>query len=324
MSATTLPQNRKAISSWPSARLLDLAEAHPDDCDLLEFIQSELDRRDVAVAASASRRVAQMILRARSDGHLPPEVTAAEQDSKIATLQARLEAMERRVREAEARASAAERALATEALPGRAIASTYAMGWQVQDYRGERMITHGGGAPGFISGTVLFPGRNVGFSYFTNAEEAITRALRGGIADIVLGKADFDWVADSARIQAEGVEAAAKAAAEIDAKQAAGAPPSLPLSAYARTWRDPWYGDIVIEPRDVQLWLRFSRTPALKGPLEPYDGETMRTRFPDKREEDAFITFALENGRPVRATLKGVSPDIDFSYDYQNLRLTRL
>jgi hypothetical protein len=50
----------------------------------------------------------------------------------------------------------------------------------------------------------------------------------------------------------------------------------------------------------------------------------MRTRFPDKREEDAFITFELENGRPVRATMKGVSPDIDFSYDYQNLRLTRV
>jgi CubicO group peptidase (beta-lactamase class C family) len=31
----------------------------------------------------------------------------------------------------------------TATLPGRAIASTYATGWQVQDYRGERMITAG-------------------------------------------------------------------------------------------------------------------------------------------------------------------------------------
>jgi CubicO group peptidase (beta-lactamase class C family) len=35
-------------------------------------------------------------------------------------------------------------------LPGRAIASTYAMGWQVQDYRGERLISHGGGSPGLF------------------------------------------------------------------------------------------------------------------------------------------------------------------------------
>jgi CubicO group peptidase (beta-lactamase class C family) len=213
----------------------------------------------------------------------------------------------------------------TAELPGRAIATTYAMGWSVQDYRGERLISHGGGSPGGISATLLLPGRNAGFAVFSNAEESLLlRALRSGIADIVMGKGGFDWIADSKRLEAQGTEASLQAAAEIDAKQAAGAPPSLPLSAYAGTWRDPWYGDIVIESRDVQLWLRFTRTPALQGPLEPYDGETMRTRFPDKREEDAFITFELENGRPVRATMKGVSPDIDFSYDYQDLRLTRV
>ncbi|WP_392355047.1 DUF3471 domain-containing protein [Brevundimonas sp. LF-1] len=108
--------------------------------------------------------------------------------------------------------------------------------------------------------------------------------------------------------------------------------PSLPLEAYAGTWRDPWYGDIVIEPktegrgrnRKSGLWLRFTHTPALQGWLEPYDGETFRTRFPDKREEDAFITFAIATAKPATATVKGVSPDIDFSYDYQDLRLTRV
>lgn len=221
----------------------------------------------------------------------------------------------------------------TGELPGRAIASTYAMGWQVQDYRGERMVTHGGGAPGYISGTVLIPGRNAGFSVFTNAEEGmLLRALRSGIADIVMGKAGFDWVADGQKLQANSDAKSLEAAAEIDAKQAAGAAPSLPLSAYVGRWRDPWYGDITIEERTAGrgrnrktgLWLAFTRTPALQGWLEPYDGEMFRTRFPDKREEDAFVTFKVENGFAASATLKGVSPDIDFSYDYQDLRLTRM
>lgn len=119
ISATEPPQNRKTIVSWPSARLLELAEANPGDCDLLEFIQGELDRRDVAIAASASQRVAQLLTRARMEGEPSPEFTAEERESKIAVLQARLEAMERRAREAEARASAAERALACETLPTR-------------------------------------------------------------------------------------------------------------------------------------------------------------------------------------------------------------
>jgi CubicO group peptidase (beta-lactamase class C family) len=213
----------------------------------------------------------------------------------------------------------------TAALPGRAIASTYAMGFQVQDYRGERLISHGGGSPGGISATVLIPGRNAGFCVFSNAEESfLLRALRSGIADIVMGKTGFDWIADSKKLEADGTAKSLAAAVEIDARQAAGARPSLPLSAYVGTWRDPWYGDITIEARDVTLWLSFTHTPSLQGPLEPYDGETMRTRFPDRREEDAFLTFEIEDGRPVRATVRGVSPDIDFSYDYQDLRLTRV
>ncbi|NBW13771.1 MAG: serine hydrolase [Caulobacteraceae bacterium] len=214
----------------------------------------------------------------------------------------------------------------TAAMPGRAIASTYAMGHQVQDYRGERYISHGGGSPGGISATVMIPGRNVGFSIFSNAEEGqLLRALRSGIADICMEKGgSFDWIADAVRVAAEAEPKAIKAAADIDARQAAGTKPSLPLEAYAGTWRDPWYGDIVIEKRGEGLWMRFTHTPTLKGPVEPYDGETMRTRFLDKREEDLLVTFALENGRPKTATMKALSPDADFSYDYQDLRLTKV
>ena len=221
----------------------------------------------------------------------------------------------------------------TAALPGRAIASTYAMGFQVQDYRGERLISHGGGSPGGISATLLIPGRKAGIAIFSNAEESLMlRALRSGLTDIVMGKTDFDWIADSKRIETEGTQKSLAAAAAIDAKQAQGSAPAHPLEAYAGTWRDPWYGDITIETRTTGrgrnaktgLWLAFSRTPALKGPLEPYDGETMRTRFTDKREEDLFITFDLKSDGTATATMKGVSPDIDFSYDYQDLRLTRV
>jgi hypothetical protein len=207
------------------------------------------------------------------------------------------------------------------------------MGFQVQDYRGERLISHGGGSPGGISATVLIPGRKTGFSIFSNAEESfLLRALRSGIADLCMGKVDVDWIADSKRLETEGNAKSIKAAAEIDAKQAAGAAPAMPLDAYAGTWRDPWYGDIVIAPkaegrgrnRKTGLWLSFTHTPALQGWLEPYDGETFRTRFPDKREEDAFVTFSIQTAKPATATMKGVSPDIDFSYDYQDLRLTRV
>ena len=171
----------------------------------------------------------------------------------------------------------------TAELPGRAIASTYAMGFQVQDYRGERLISHGGGSPGGISATVLIPGRNVGFAVFSNAEESfLLRTLRSGIADIVMGKAGFDWIADSKRLEAERQARSIAAAAEIDAKQAAGAPPS---AAAGRLRRD-LDRSLVRRHRDRDVGVEgpvavasAGRRPC-KGPLEPYDGDDLPDPVP--------------------------------------------
>lgn len=124
MSTAAQDINRRNIASWPSARLLEFAEDHAHDRDLLEYILGELSRRDVAVAASAAKRVTEMLDRGRngaaSNGHTSEaEELSADGLAQIATLKARLEQAERRIREAESRASTAERALATEALPSR-------------------------------------------------------------------------------------------------------------------------------------------------------------------------------------------------------------
>ncbi len=109
------------MQSWPSARLLEIAEANFADRDLLEFIQVELQRRDVEVAHIAALRVAELISRG---GHALAEDDdgadgIAERDDRIRALKARVEALELRVREAEMRANSAERSLASEALPAR-------------------------------------------------------------------------------------------------------------------------------------------------------------------------------------------------------------
>jgi hypothetical protein len=119
MSDTSPLANKKALTNWPSSRLLDLAEAHPRDIDLLAFILGELARRDVEVAQSAARRVKQMLDRAENADAQAPSAAAAERDTRVEQMRLRLEAAEQRLREAELRASAAERALATEALPAR-------------------------------------------------------------------------------------------------------------------------------------------------------------------------------------------------------------
>ena len=48
---------------------------------------------------------------------------------------------------------------------------TYALGWDVQDYRGAKIVWHGGAVFGFQAAVVLIPEKNVGFSIEINSED---------------------------------------------------------------------------------------------------------------------------------------------------------
>ena len=49
----------------------------------------------------------------------------------------------------------------------------YALGWQVFDYCGKKIVTHNGGADGMISQTVLIPELKIGFVILTNATSGL-------------------------------------------------------------------------------------------------------------------------------------------------------
>lgn len=213
--------------------------------------------------------------------------------------------------------------------PVRASLQAYGLGWFVNDHRGERIVWHTGGLAGFISYTGLLPGRRSGIMVMTNAEEnTVFRALRYGGPDRLQGRADFDWIASSRKVQAEADAKTIKEAAEAVTPKGGGAAPTLPLAAYAGTYRDPWYGTVTVSAsskgRKAALKIAFDKTPVLRGALEPFDGDTFRTRFDDRSQEDAFVTFTVKDGAATGATLRAVSPLADFSYDYQDLKLTRM
>ncbi|MCA0357141.1 MAG: serine hydrolase [Proteobacteria bacterium] len=212
--------------------------------------------------------------------------------------------------------------------PARPSLQAYALGWYVQDHRGERLLWHTGGLAGFISYTGLLPGRKSGIMVMTNAEEnPVLRSLRFGGPDRLQGRSDFDWIASSKRVQAEADAKTIKDAAAATTPKGGGAPPSLPLEAYAGVYRDPWYGTVTIsvtgKGKKKGLYVSFDKTPLLRGKLAPFDGETFITTFEDRTQEDAFFTFDIKDGKAVSALVKAVSPLADFSYDYHDLRLTR-
>lgn len=211
-----------------------------------------------------------------------------------------------------------------ELAEARAHLADYAMGQVVRDYRGRLMVYHTGGLHGMVSLVEMLPELNLGVVVLTNQEEGSAFSSIGNtVLDHYLGAPPKDWVAAFSAVDKRRIEAAEKAVAGAASKRDASSKPSLKLEAYAGRYRDPWYGDVVIEKTGSGLAIRFTHTPALSGHLEHWQQDTFVARWKDRSLlADAYITFSLNpDGSIEGARMKAVSPLTDFSFDFHDLAL---
>jgi CubicO group peptidase (beta-lactamase class C family) len=200
--------------------------------------------------------------------------------------------------------------------------STYGLGWEVEDYRGARIISHGGGVFGSITHIILLPDQDVGIAVVVNSEDiALLRGVAHMLADHYLGVPDQDWPARFGEFMEQRL-AGGKAALSTAKAAPAKVGPSLALERYAGTYRDPWYGDVAVTGAADGLRIDFKSTPRMAGKLVHWQYDTFVTRFDDKAIEPAYVTFALDaDGKVSRVSMKAESPIADFSYDYHDLDL---
>lgn len=198
--------------------------------------------------------------------------------------------------------------------------SSYALGWTVQDWRGHKIIQHGGAVLGQIATVVLIPEKNVAFSILENAEDgAQLLATQYELLDYYLDLPKVEWGRIVPAFRKERTE---KAVAALQQKQAEPAKvgPSLPVARYAGKYNDAWYGPISITESGGRLTLDFKQTPGMVGTLEHFQYDTFKTRWNDKSMEPAYVTFQMgPEGNVERITMKAVSPIADFSWDYHDL-----
>jgi hypothetical protein len=200
----------------------------------------------------------------------------------------------------------------------------YAPGLIVRDYRGHKVLTHGGSLPGSVSQVVMIPDADLGIAVMTNQESgAAFNAIAYHVVEHYLGAPAIDWIETYEKLARQNAAALEAAAARAAAARNTVSRPSLPLSQYAATYVDDWYGDIVIAEQSGRLTIRFTHTPALVGDLEHWQYDTFVVRWRDRElRADAYITFALNaEGRIEQAKMAPTSSAVDFSYDFQDLLL---
>ena len=200
----------------------------------------------------------------------------------------------------------------------------YALGLNVRDYRGRRLLQHTGGLPGYVSKVAMIPELRLGVVVLTNQESgAAFESIVYHVLDHYLGAKAPDYPAVFERMVKKNLDEVRAMEGKAAAARDSTSGPSLPLERYAGTYRDPWYGDVKVAREGPGLVIRFTRSPSLVGDLIHWQHDSFFARWRDRElRADAYATFWLNHdGSIARLRLVPSSPLVDFSFDFQDLDL---
>jgi CubicO group peptidase (beta-lactamase class C family) len=180
---------------------------------------------------------------------------------------------------------------ATKAPNPYTILQAYAMGWIVEDWRGERVVSHGGALNGFRAQVAMLPERNSGFAILENVGRGYALlAARGALIDLLTGHTpDRDW--QTSLMAAEKAEDDKNEAQKKEraSKRHFDTHPSRELAAYAGAYVDAAYGTATVELDRDQLVLRWNQ---LTVPLAHFQFDTFAAKSePDGLDEQVQFTL---------------------------------
>lgn len=208
--------------------------------------------------------------------------------------------------------------------------TAYGLGWFMSDVKGYKQISHTGGLAGMVTQVTLFPELQLGILVFTNQQVgAAFSAITNTIKDSYLGLPPTDWVQTYDKREKERKTEADKITRDLwhnIQKEQKSAGNKVNLSTYSGTYRDNWFGEVIIQPVNGKLFFRSVRSPKLTGELFFYQKNTFIVKWANRSlDADAYVTFMLnEAQRPISIRMKPISPLTDFSFDFQDLNLERV
>lgn len=142
--------------------------------------------------------------------------------------------------------------------------TTYALALAVSNYRGHKLIIHGGGIDGFLSQMSWLPNERIGVVVLTNFSGAnVANIITNHVYDVFLGLDQVDWIGRQKTAMAKGKVRADSAEMAQKAERKPGTSPSHPLAEYAGVYEHPGYGQVTITVAGsgLQLQLDDVKTP---------------------------------------------------------------
>lgn len=190
--------------------------------------------------------------------------------------------------------------------------STYGLGWKLEDMYGFKIVSHDGGANGFVTNTTLLPELNAGFVILTNTDANwFYSALRQQLINALTNQKYFN-VSEKYFEQYEQNER--EEGNRIDKlKQMVAAKPTLqvPLTEVAGQYNNEVYGKMEIKLDKDGLVMYLSHHPKVKGSLSILSADKLLCTFNDPTYGIHEFPVEVKEGRIKAITVK-VNDFIDY------------
>ncbi|MDP2957197.1 MAG: serine hydrolase [Longimicrobiales bacterium] len=176
----------------------------------------------------------------------------------------------------------------------------YALGWNVQDFRGRTLVHHSGSINYTRTHVGFIPEEGIGFVAMANLTTSdLQMALMYRVLDALLGVPPTDWSAEYLTLAHRGDERSARSARELEAARLQGTIPSVALEQYAGTYESVLYGEARVTVEGGKLVLAYA--PNYVADLEHWHHDTFRGvwRRPDFGRD--FVTFSLDERARITA-----------------------
>lgn len=207
--------------------------------------------------------------------------------------------------------------------------SGYGLGWFLSDVKGYKQVSHTGGLEGIVTQVTLFPELNLGIVVLTNQQSgAAFSAITNTIKDSYLGIPYTNYVELYSKREKDNVSKSDKETVEVWAAVAKNQKENLKidLKKYTGTFKDDWFGTILISEKKGKLSFKSIRSPKLAGEIFFYKDNTLVVKWNTRSfNADAFLSFELDkNGNLNVLKMKPISELTDFSYDFHDLNFIKV
>ena len=200
----------------------------------------------------------------------------------------------------------------------------YGLGWFLSDVKGYKQVTHTGGLEGIVTQTTYIPELQLGIIVLTNQQSgAAFNAITNTIKDSYLGITSDDYVTTYSNQMKAHAASADKVTEDVWATVTKNKKEKIKgdYKAILGTYRDNWFGEVVISEKKGRVFFASKRSSQLKGEVFFYKKGNYVVKWDNAYfHADAHLLFETNDAEIVSGLkMNAISELTDFSYDFQDL-----